>query len=132
MSVTMLAKVSLGFTLRKRHIQHWYRLFLVLSSWIFEKPVMQHQCPSGCSSIPIHLLYGRKEQWPVLPYVYYAYQFLSQLSQAIIFSLAVMTVHFHSSLITFTARMMWICDYCVDSKPCCLYLFVQQPSMHLQ
>ena len=37
LSVTTLAKASLDFTLRKRYVQHWYRLFSVLSSWIFEK-----------------------------------------------------------------------------------------------
>ena len=37
LSVTTLAKASLGSTPRKRYVQHWYRLFSVLSSWIFEK-----------------------------------------------------------------------------------------------
>ena len=37
MSVTTLVKASLDFTLRKRYIQYCYRIFLVLSSWIFEK-----------------------------------------------------------------------------------------------
>ena len=37
LSVTMLAKASLGSMPRKRYVQHWYRLFSVLSSRIFEK-----------------------------------------------------------------------------------------------
>ena len=36
-SVTTLAKASLGSTLRQRYVQDWNRLFSVLSSWIFEK-----------------------------------------------------------------------------------------------
>ena len=32
LSVTTLAKASLGSTPRKRYVQHWYRLFSVLSS----------------------------------------------------------------------------------------------------
>ena len=37
LSVTTLAKALLSSTLRKRYVQNWYRLFSVLSSWIFEK-----------------------------------------------------------------------------------------------
>ena len=37
LSVTMLAKATLCSTLRKRYVQHWYRLFSVLGLWIFEK-----------------------------------------------------------------------------------------------
>ena len=37
MSVTMLVKESFGLTPRKKYIQHWHRLFSLVSSWIFEK-----------------------------------------------------------------------------------------------
>ena len=32
-----LAKASLSSTPRKRYVQHWYRLFSAIGSWIFEK-----------------------------------------------------------------------------------------------
>ena len=37
LSVTTLAKASLGSTLRRRYVQHWCRLFSVFHLWIFKK-----------------------------------------------------------------------------------------------
>ena len=41
LSVTTLAKALLGSTARKRYVQHWYKLFSVLSLWSFERPSVQ-------------------------------------------------------------------------------------------